>query len=43
MTVKDSNGMTLFDAKDMVTLEAVEPNGPDCEPTCFQASVTFQP
>lgn len=41
--VTDGTSAKLFEADKSVTLASVEPNGPNCEPTCHQGSVSFTP
>ena len=37
VTVVGRNGQTLARDTQTATLEKVQPNGPDCEPTCYEA------
>lgn len=42
-TVTDSMGGSVFDATEMVTLAATQPNGPGCGPGCLEAEAAFTP
>ncbi len=41
--VRDAQDTIAFDDSKSVAFSAVHPNGADCEPTCSQATVEFQP
>jgi len=40
LTIEDSSGHTVFDGTATALLHINQPNGPDCPPTAYQASVT---
>jgi hypothetical protein len=41
-TVTDSANAKVLDGSSSVTITTSTPNGPDCDPVCHQASVTFK-
>jgi hypothetical protein len=42
-SVTNAMGTSLFDGKDMVTLVATQPAGPNCGPPCLEAEAPFTP
>lgn len=42
-SAKNKGGTSLFDATQMVTIVASQPNGPDCGPACYGGEATFTP
>ncbi len=43
LVVQDGRGSTLQQVARTVTLLRSQPNGPDCEPTCYFRLLTFEP
>lgn len=43
VTLEDNAGTAFFDATQPVSMKSFEPNGPDCEPTCYQGTTTLAP
>jgi hypothetical protein len=41
LTTRDEDGRKLDRYKALIPMKKVQPNGPQCPPTCFQGSVRF--
>lgn len=43
VSVTDGTNAKLFEDQKSMTVDSVTPNGPGCEPTCHQGTVSFTP